>query len=296
MMEAIIAGVFGLLVGSFLNVCIHRWVRGRSVVKPRSHCVRCRKILAWYDNIPVLSYILLGGRCRYCKRHISIRYPVVELLNAGVWFWLVYTLGVTPVSGKMCLFSSMTIALIFSDLEKRLLPDELTLGGMYLGLALSLFIKVPDFMAAAVIWLAGRLFGANWVLPWWLASFSESVLGAATPAILLWGGAWAWSKIRSAAIRNVGKLKDKKQLEMWDMVGFGDVKQVAMIGSFLGLTGVILTMLIGSLGGSILGSIYCAIKRKKMSEVELPFGTFLGVAALLIALLGTQLLPGAGTK
>src|SRR6185437_16353630 len=122
-MEAIFALVFGLLIGSFLNVCIHRWPRNRSVVRPRSHCVRCRKTIAWYDNIPVISYLALGGRCRYCKVRISPRYPLVEALTGALFFYIVLTQGPTLAAVKTCVFAAMLVALIFSDLEKRILPD-----------------------------------------------------------------------------------------------------------------------------------------------------------------------------
>src|ERR1700712_3229033 len=130
-MESIIALVFGLLIGSFLNVCIHRWPRNRSVVKPRSHCVRCRKTIAWFDNIPVISYLLLGGRCRHCKARISIRYPMVEALTGVLFFVIVMMKGPTLAAVKTCVFGAMLIVLIFSDLEKRILPDEFTKGGIW---------------------------------------------------------------------------------------------------------------------------------------------------------------------
>ena len=265
--SAIPASIFGLLIGSFLNVCIHRWPRGRSVVKPRSHCVRCRKMIAWYDNIPLLSYLLLGGRCRHCRRHISLRYPAVELLTGLLWFWFVWQRGVTVEAAKMCVFTSILVALTFCDLEKRLLPDQFTKGGMWLGFAFAPFVRVPDVTANAVLWGLGLLFNAHlgvtgrvdWVL--------ESVFGAAAPALLLWGGGTAWSKLRGR-----------------EMLGFGDVKLIAMVGSFLGLTGALGTMLLGSLGGSVIGLIYIKASGKKLSEYELPFGTFLGLAGLVVAL------------
>ena len=95
MIEAILALLFGLLIGSFLNVCIYRWPRDRSVVRPRSHCVRCRKTIAWYDNIPLVSYLALGGKCRFCGRRISPRYPAVELITGLLFFFFVCTLGPT---------------------------------------------------------------------------------------------------------------------------------------------------------------------------------------------------------
>jgi leader peptidase (prepilin peptidase)/N-methyltransferase len=269
--EAIPALVFGLLIGSFLNVCIHRWPRGRSVVKPRSHCVRCRKPIAWYDNIPVVSYLILGGQCRHCHRHISLRYPTVELLTGLLWFWFVLKLGATLEAAKMCLFAAILVALTFCDLEKRLLPDQFTKGGMLLGFAFSLFVPVRDYVAHGLVFLLKELFKIDLGLGETGYSAAESVLGAAAPALLLWGGAKVWGKIRGR-----------------EMLGFGDVKLIAMVGSFLGLTGALTTMLLGSISGSVIGIIYIKGTGRKMSEYELPFGTFLGLAGLVVALLGSR--------
>src|SRR5207253_1614678 len=106
--------LFGLIIGSFLNVCIYRWPRDLSVVKPRSHCVACEKTIAWYDNIPLASYLLLGGRCRYCRARISPRYPVVELGTGLLFFYFLLTQGVTAAAFKNCIFTAMLVALIFS--------------------------------------------------------------------------------------------------------------------------------------------------------------------------------------
>src|SRR5215472_9224442 len=114
-MEAALAFIFGLLIGSFLNVCIHRWPRGRSVVRPRSHCVRCRKMIPWYDNIPLLSYAILGGKCRYCKCRVSLRYPAVELLTGCLFFFFIASYGLTLLAAKMCLFSAMLVGILYSD-------------------------------------------------------------------------------------------------------------------------------------------------------------------------------------
>src|SRR5476651_986371 len=176
-MEAGLALLFGLLIGSFLNVCIHRWPRNRSVVKPRSHCVRCRKPIAWYDNIPVVSYIVLGGRCRYCRKSISWRYPLVELLTGGLFFVVVLQMGATPVALKMCIFSAIMVALIFCDLEKRLLPDQFTIGGMLIGLAFAVFVPVPDIYMADFLSLAGVNLSDN--IKW----LTLSALGAFLPAV-----------------------------------------------------------------------------------------------------------------
>ncbi len=163
MIEALLAFLFGLLIGSFLNVCIHRWPRNRSVVKPRSHCVRCRKLIAWYDNIPLLSYLVLGGRCRHCGARISLRYPLVEFLTGLLFFYQVSTLGPTLAPPKMCVFCAIVLALIFCDLEKRILPDEFTLGGVVLGLVFSVFVPRPNRARSQVYSLAA---GAE--MPKWL--------------------------------------------------------------------------------------------------------------------------------
>ncbi len=273
------AFLFGLLAGSFLNVCIHRWPRGRSVVKPRSHCVRCRKMIPWYDNIPLVSYIVLGGRCRYCKRHISIRYPLVELSTACLWFWLVYKGGMNDmqhmlVTVKLCIFSAILVGLTFCDLEKRLLPDYFTKGGMAIGFIFSIFVAVPDYTAQAALWLLGNATGTDLKLSGHVDSVAESLFGAGLPALLLWGGAWLWSKARGR--------------ESWEMLGLGDVKLIAMVGAFMGLTGALVTMLYGAIGGSIIGTTYILLTKRKFSEYELPFGTFLGLAGLVVALLSQK--------
>lgn len=268
MIEAILALCFGLVIGSFLNVCIHRWPRGRSVIKPRSHCVRCRKTIAWYDNIPVVSYLLLRGRCRHCGRHISIRYPVVELITGLLFFFFVWTLGPVAAAIKMCVFSAITLGLTFSDLEKRILPDELTLGGVLIGFAFSVFVRVPDFTGSAMVWM----FGGGEVTGRW-QWVTESACGALLPALFLWGGGWLYERVRHR-----------------EGLGLGDVKLIAMVGSFLGLRHALLTLILGSVAGSILGYGYIKATGKDPSTYPLPFGTFLGAAALAVALAGQKML------
>jgi leader peptidase (prepilin peptidase)/N-methyltransferase len=265
--ESIPALLFGLLIGSFLNVCIHRWPRGRSVVRPRSHCVRCRKTIPWYDNIPLFSYLALGGRCRFCGRRISLRYPAVELITGLLFFYFVWTLGPTPAALKMCVFSAILVALIFTDLEKRLLPDQLTLGGALAGLAFALFVPVPDFTAQAILWLFGAEVAGR---ARWLA---ESAFGALLPSGFLWLGGWIYEKVRHR-----------------EGLGLGDVKLIAMVGAFLGLRNALLALVIGSVTGSVLGYGYIKATRQDPSTYPLPFGAFLGAAALAAAIAGQRIL------
>jgi leader peptidase (prepilin peptidase)/N-methyltransferase len=265
MIDSLIALLFGLLIGSFLNVCIHRWPRNRSVVKPRSHCVRCRKPIAWYDNIPLLSYLLLGGRCRHCGAKISWRYPLVEFLTAMLFFYQVSTLGPTLAALKMCVFSALAVALIFCDLEKRILPDEFTLGGISLGLVFSVFVPMaePNF----VILFYSMATRAE--MPHWLRSPAESAFAAILPTFFLWLAGWLYSKIRHR-----------------EGLGLGDVKLIAMVGSFLGLFGALQTLLLGSISGALVGYSYIKLTGKDPATYELPFGTFLAAAALFAALAG----------
>jgi leader peptidase (prepilin peptidase)/N-methyltransferase len=263
LIESVIALVFGLLIGSFLNVCIHRWPRGRSVVRPRSHCVRCRKIIAWYDNIPVVSYLILRGRCRYCGRRISARYPTVEAATGLAFFWFVWRLGLTADAAKMCVLAAILIALVFSDLEKRILPDELTLGGTLIGLAFAAFVPLKDESANGLFWLMGLSLSGR-VL--WLAT---AAVGALVPAVFLWGGGWLYLKLRGR-----------------EGLGLGDVKLMVMVGAFLGLQMALATLLYGSIAGSVISLLYIWIAKKDASSYQLPFGTFLGLAALGIAVFG----------
>jgi leader peptidase (prepilin peptidase) / N-methyltransferase len=258
--EIVAAIVAGLLIGSFLNVCIFRLPRDLSVVKPaRSFCPGCEKIIAWYDNIPVLSYVLLGARCRYCKARIPIRYPIVELSTAAAFGVCVAALGWSLAALKFSIFSSILITLIATDIEERILPDEFTLGGTVIGLVFSAFVPLELGMAALI---APFAIGTRWL------SVIEAVLGAVVASGIFWVFGWAFEKIRHR-----------------EGLGLGDVKMLAMIGAFMGLRLTLLTVFAASLIGSVVGVIYIYSTRKKASEYHLPFGSFIGAAALAVAML-----------
>jgi leader peptidase (prepilin peptidase)/N-methyltransferase len=171
----------------------------------------------------------------------------------------------------MCIFAAILVGLIFCDLEKRILPDELTVGGALIGFVLALFVPVPDRTASALLWAFGVDLGGT------LQSLTESVCGALLPALVLWGGGWLYYKVRHR-----------------EGLGFGDVKLIAMVGSFLGLRGALLTLILGSVCGSVLGYGYIKATGKDASTYELPFGTFLGAAALLAAIAGQKMLGWYG--
>jgi leader peptidase (prepilin peptidase)/N-methyltransferase len=200
-----------------------------------------------------------------------LRYPLVELVTGLLFFYFVSTLGPTLAALKMCIFTAMLVALMFCDLEKRILPDELTVGGALVGFVVALFVPVPDITASALLWV----FGAE--LHGTLQSLVESVCGALLPALVLWGGGWLYFKVRHR-----------------EGLGFGDVKLIAMVGSFLGLQGALLTLIIGSICGSVLGYGYIKATGKDTDTYELPFGTFLGAAALVAAIVGPRVLGWYG--
>lgn len=257
-MEAILAFLIGLLIGSFLNVCIYRLPRDLSVSKPaRSFCPHCEQTIAWYDNIPVLSYLLLRGRCRHCQKHIPLRYPLVELATGLAFGASVAGLGMTLAALKYCLFSAILIDLIATDLEERILPDEFTLGGMVLGLVLAAFVPLESGIMSFVFPSLGPRWG----------SVAEAAFAALVCSGAIWFVGWMYLKLRQR-----------------EGMGLGDVKMIAMIGAFLGIQLTLLTLIAGSLLGSLVGGGYILLTRKKASTYELPFGSFLGAAAFLVAL------------
>jgi leader peptidase (prepilin peptidase) / N-methyltransferase len=263
MLEALLALVFGLLIGSFLNVCVYRLPRDLSVVRPRSYCPVCEHPIAWYDNVPLLSYAFLRGACRHCKTGIAARYPIVEALTGALFFVYVLRMGPTLAAAKYCLLGALLVGLLFSDLEERILPDEFTLGGTVAGLALSFFVPVQDITAHAIFWLLNIDAQAR------VLSFAESLCGALLPAFFLWLGGYLYEKVRKR-----------------EGMGFGDIKMMLMIGAFLGMRDALLTLIIGSVVGSVVGYLYIRITHKEVSTYELPFGTFLSLGAIVVTLIG----------
>ena len=256
MIEALIAGLAGLLIGSFLNVCIYRLPRDLSVVSPRSFCPGCEHGIAWYDNIPVLSYLILRGRCRHCQVRIRIRYPLVEFLTAACFFATVWLFGLTAVAIKDCVFEAILIALLFTDLEERILPDEFTIGGTIVGLILAFVIPADS----------GLL---RFILPAIKGPRVLSLLAAAFAALF-----------SSLSLWLIGVLY--KKLRNREGLGLGDVKMVAMVGAFLGLQGVMLTLIVGSVLGALIGLGFIFLTGKDAATYELPFGAFLGIGGLAV--------------
>ena len=257
-MEIALAFLAGLLIGSFLNVCAYRLPRDLSVAKPaRSFCPNCEKTIAWFDNVPVLSYLLLRGKCRLCGVHISIQYPLVELATAVAFAASVWAFGVTPQGFKYALFGAIMITLVASDSESRILPDEFTIGGSIAGLILAWFVPMEQGLSFLFVPFA---WGRHAI------SLADSLLGGAVPSGAIWLCGWLYAKIRGR-----------------EGLGFGDVKMIFLIGAFLGLPAALMTLVVASLAGAVGGLIFIKLKGEDASTYELPFGSFLGATALAVA-------------
>jgi len=259
--------LFGLLIGSFLNVCILRIPADKSIVLPASTCPKCGKAIAPYDNIPVLSWLFLGGKCRHCKTKISAMYPAVELLNGLLFLASYLVFGPTVEAAKWAIFSALLVVLTITDLRERILPDEVNFFGLIIGLLLSFFTKPIDGTA---LWISNRWF--DFPPPQAALSFADAALGALAGSGLLWIVAEGYFRLRGR-----------------EGMGLGDVKMMAAVGAFLGLKRTMMTVLAGSLLGSVIGIFLIAVS-KKGRDYELPFGTFLGLGALLIVFFGTPAL------
>ena len=235
----------GLVVGSFLNVCIHRIPRRESLVWPASHCTACNRPLAWFENVPIVSWLLLRGRCRTCSVRISSMYLIVELTTAVVFAGGVAVYGLSALLMVRLAFASALVVLFAIDLQHQILPNVITVPGVVAG------------------------FAASWFLPpGWLSSLIGAIAGGG----ILLAIAEAYYRIRGQ-----------------EGLGMGDVKMLAMIGAFLGWPLMILTLVLASFAGSLVGVALLASRRGGM-QAALPFGTFLALGALVAAVAGEPML------
>ena len=242
---SLIAGVLGLIVGSFLNVVIHRLPLGESIVSPPSRCPKCGARVKPFDNVPVLSWLLLRGRCRKCRAPISVRYPLIELSNAILWVLVVRTAPSWGDAATGAFLVSSCLALLAIDYDHQILPDWITLPGIAVGLALA-FVSVRRTPL-------------------------EALLGAAIGAGGLFLLAFTYEKIAGQ-----------------EGMGLGDVKMLGMIGALLGPTGVVVTLLLGSVSGSVVG-VGLILTRGGDAKTKLPFGVFLALGAIAAWFFGEPL-------
>jgi leader peptidase (prepilin peptidase) / N-methyltransferase len=281
--------LFGLLIGSFLNVCIARIPAGVSIVSPGSRCPECGSPIKPYDNVPVLSWIALRGKCRNCHTPISAMYPSIELLTAVLFVACYLSFGPSAATAKWLCFSSILVVLMVTDYRERILPDKVNWFGVGLGLAFATRVPPVDGIARTFL---GRFGGA--AMPPSAIGVLDALLGAALCGGLLWAAAFVYKLLRGR-----------------DGMGFGDVKMMFMVGTFFGVRAAFLTILLGTLLGTVIGigvilvlftsgwKRALAHRASKMglgkavclrwaiaSRYQLPLGTFLGVAAFLIMFFG----------
>ena len=289
--------VYGLCFGSFLNVCIYRLPRGKSVVSPRSACPHCGDMIPLYHNLPVLSWLILRGKCRACKEPISPRYLVIELLTGLLFLGCFLHFGLTFAMAKCVVLGYLLLGLIFTDAETKLLPDAMTLPGIALGILFSLLVPVNDLASRIIPGMVSPTMRGE--ISWRIWSLSDSLLGAVIGTSFLYGVAAIYLRARGV-----------------EGMGFGDVKLMAMIGAFLGTKLTVLTIFTSSLAGSLFGlSTVLSVWMKRVHRIEargiapalarrrawisarlalryyeMPFGVFLGAMALVSFLFGNQLL------
>jgi leader peptidase (prepilin peptidase)/N-methyltransferase len=267
----VVAGLFGAIIGSFLNVVVHRLPREESIVLPSSRCPSCGAAIAFYDNVPVLSYLMLGGRCRSCKVHISARYPAVEALTAVLWLGVVWRDGLTWALPFDLIFVTAILALIFIDAEHMILPNAITYPGIVFALiarvALPYLMGQPHFDDLDML-MNGALAG----MPLWGASLVGAFIGALVGGGSLWLMGWVWEKLRGI-----------------EAMGLGDVKMMFMVGAYLGWRLTILNIFMGVFSGSLIGIALMLRQGKRNMQMLLPFGVFLGIGAIAALLVGRQM-------
>jgi len=262
-----VAFAFGLVIGSFLNVCIVRLPRDRSIVNPPSHCPVCRTPIRFYDNIPIISFLLLRAKCRSCGEPISWRYPLVELMNGLLYAWTVREFAVGGEAFLIMAFCSSLIVITFIDLDHQIIPDIITLPGMLVGLAFA-----PLFMYPLADPLPFHLGGLVPHAGPYLTGFLNSLIGLFLGAAPLFAIGWTWEKLRHV-----------------EAMGGGDVKFMGMVGSFFGWKGALLTIMLGAIAGSVVGVLLITLKRHTLEKV-IPFGPFLAAGALTTAFYGPDII------
>ncbi len=245
-MNWLVAALAGLVFGSFLNVCIHRIPRNESINYPPSRCPRCKRRIRPWDNIPVLSYVLLGGRCRDCRKPISLRYPLVEALTAGLFVAALARFGLTLALVKALVLVCLLIVTAFIDLDHFILPYRLTLPGVVLGVAGSL---LPPRMVV------------------------DSLLGAAAGAGFVLGAWLLWRFVLAGIFRRFG-------VDQKEGMGWGDLPYAAMIGAFLGWRSLIVALFAAVAAGVVVGAVVRSVGRLGRGQ-QMPFGPFLAIGALV---------------
>ena len=264
--------ILGAAIGSFLNVVIHRVPNEQSIVFPNSACPKCGAKIKPYDNVPILSWLLLQGKCRDCREPISPRYPAVELLTALIFILVYWQIGPDALLPVLLIFVSAIIALIFIDAEHMILPNVITFP---------LFIFAVLVRAIYPLVFGGAYFSdiGQWPLtrfldsPTWALSLAGALLGAVVGGGSLWLVGEAWKRLRGV-----------------DAMGLGDVKMMAAIGALLGWRLTLLSIFLGAFSGALIGGVLVMRQKDKDLQMQIPFGIFLGIGTIVSMLFGERLI------
>ena len=264
--------IIGSMIGSFLNVVIHRVPHEESIVFPNSACPKCKNPIRPYDNFPIFSWLFLGGKCRNCKNAISARYPAVELLTGMLFVAVFWQIGFNPFLPVSLVFVSAIVALIFIDAEHMILPNVIT----YPLLVFAVLIRVSFPLLFAGSYFSDTGFyplNALSGYPSWLISLAGAFLGALVGGGFLWLVGEIWKRLRGV-----------------DAMGLGDVKMLFGVGALLGWRLTLLTIFLGALTGAVAGVIVIAKQKDKDLQTQIPFGIFLGIGSILALLFGEQMI------
>ena len=262
---------FGTIIGSFLNVVIHRLPLAESIVFPNSHCPHCQSNIHFYDNVPVLSWLILRGRCRGCRAPISVRYPLVEFLTGVIFAIFFWHTGFSPLLPFELFFGASMIVLIFIDAAHLYLPNVVN----YPGLALALLLRLlfPLLLNAAPFDDLAHPPLNRLNLPLWEISLLGAFLGALCGGGSLWLVGWIWEKLRSV-----------------EAMGLGDVKMMFYVGAFLGWRLTVLSIFLAALVGAVIGILQIATQKERRFDSKIPFGIFLGMGSMISMVFGGQLI------
>ena len=268
----ILVFLLGASIGSFLNVVIYRVPNELSVVFPNSACPHCKSSIKPYDNIPVVSWLVLGGKCRNCKQPIAWRYPAVELLTAAVFVLVYWQIGFTPYLGIALAFSAAMIALVFIDAEHMILPNVIT----YPMFVIALIVRIAFPIAFDANYFSDTTYAPISTLhgwPPWAVSLAGAIFGALIGGGSLWLVGVIWKALRGV-----------------DAMGLGDVKLLLGIGALLGWRLTILTIFIGAFTGAIVGVAMISRQKDKDLQSQIPFGVFLGIGSMVAMLFGERMI------
>lgn len=262
----------GSIIGSFLNVVIHRVPNEESIVFPNSACPHCKNSIKPYDNIPILSWLILGGKCRSCRAPIAARYPAVELLTGVIFALVFWQIGFNPFLPVALLFSAAIVSLVFIDAEHMILPNVIT----YPMLILAFLVRIIFAFAFGNAYFSDlNIFPATYFAnsPVWLASLVSAVLGALVGGGSLWLVGEIWKRLRGV-----------------DAMGLGDVKMMFGVGALLGWRLTFLTIFLAAFTGAVAGIFVIARQKDKDFQTQIPFGIFLGIGSLIALLFGEKII------